>query len=329
MNVKQKLILISLTVSVLITGLKFAAYLLTHSNAILTDALESIINVLAAGFAFFSLQMAAQPRDFDHPYGHGKIEFFSAGFEGALIILAGIFIIQKAVLSFFYPEPITDISTGIILIGITVFVNGMLGWQLKKQGKKFRSAVLQADGEHLLIDVISSVFVVIGIFVILLTDLYWIDSVLSLVLSGIILWNGFKLVRKAAAKLMDEADPETLAEIVGVLNQKRLPNWIDIHNLRVQQYGADRHIDCHLTLPYYLTLRQVHDESEAVQNLIASETPGKLEIFIHTDPCLPPDNCHSCQVADCPVRKADFSGNAVWTITKVVTDAKHFMQENE
>ena len=323
---KQRLMAISLIISIILTGLKFIAFYQTHSKAILTDALESIINIVAAGFAMYSLSLAAQPRDFDHPYGHGKIEFFSAGFEGALIILAGFYILIHTVEHIFVPEPVENLGSGMIILGSTIFVNGWLGWQLQSTGKKENSLTLIADGRHLWLDALSSAVLLIGISIIWLTGFYLLDSLLSLAFAMLILWNGYQLLRKSIAGLMDEADPQALTQVVSLLNQYRKPVRIDVHNLRLQQYGADWHIDCHLTLPYYLTLEQVHDEVDAVKKEMSQGTPGKVEIFIHADPCLPPQNCVICQIKDCPVRQAGFIRRFEWTVENTTTDARHFIQ---
>ncbi len=319
--------LTSLIISVVLTGLKFFAFYHTHSNAILTDALESIINIVAAGFALYSIRIASLPRDFEHPYGHGKIEFFSAGFEGALIIFAGIYIIYNGIQHLLYPEPVEDIPMGMLLIAFTILINGVLGWFLQQTGKKENSITLVADGKHLWLDALSSFILLAGIAIIWQTGYYLLDSILSLFFALLILWNGFQLVRQSVAGLMDEANPENLKKIVHVLNQNRNPVRIDVHNLRLQQYGADWHIDCHVTMPYYFSLEQVHEEVDAIKKELTDSTPGSVEVFIHADPCLPPQNCVICQLKECPVRQAGFIKKYEWTLRNVTQDSKHFVLE--
>ncbi|GAB3278647.1 cation diffusion facilitator family transporter [Larkinella harenae] len=322
---KYKWMTISLVLSVALMLLKFTAWWLTSSTAILTDALESIINVIASGFALYSIYLSGLPRDRNHPYGHGKIEFFSSGFEGALILSAGVFIIYQAIESFYNPQPITYLGWGGALVALTSVANALIGWLLIRNGRITNSITLIADGRHLLTDSLSSVVVVAGMGMIWLTGLTWLDGILSLILSGLIIWNGFGLIRASVAGLMDETDLPLLERILAILNQNKHRNWIDIHNLRAQRYGADVHIDCHLTLPYYWNLDKVHQEVHEFEELLKREINTEVEIFIHADPCLP-DCCHYCRIDDCPVRSQAFSGDVEWTIANISTNQKHFVQ---
>ncbi|MFC5408319.1 cation diffusion facilitator family transporter [Larkinella bovis] len=323
-RIKYKWMSISLGLSVVLMFLKFTAWWLTSSTAILTDALESIINVIASGFALYSIYLSGLPRDRNHPYGHGKIEFFSSGFEGALILSAGIFVIFQAIQSFIDPQPYTHLGWGVLLIALTTVANTLVGWLLIRNGRLTNSITLMADGRHLLTDSLSSLLVVAGIFVIMVTGLTWFDGVLSLILSGVIIWNGMGLVRQSIAGLMDETDLVLLQRILNILNQHKSNNWIDIHNLRVQRYGADLHIDCHLTLPYYWKLAQVHQEVHEFEEALKREISNEVEIFIHADPCLP-ECCHYCRIDDCPVRAHPFTGDVEWTIANISTNQKHFV----
>lgn len=306
--------------------IKFGAYFLTGSNAILTDALESIINVIASGFAFYSIYLSSLPRDFEHPYGHGKIEFFSAGFEGALIMSAAVVIFWQATERLLYPEPLQELPAGLGIIAFSTVVNGILGFYLQKYGKKYDSITLIADGKHITSDALSSLLLVLGIGIIILTGKVWVDSLLSYIFAFLLVYEGYKLVRKSVAGLMDETNPKSIDEILQVLLKSRKDIWIDVHNLRVQHYGANWHIDCHLTLPYYLDLRQVHDEVEGFRDCIIEHTGKEVEIFIHTDPCLPPDNCQACNYQECLFREKKYLREEEWTLENLVKDAKHFRQ---
>lgn len=301
---------------------KFSAYFLTSSNFVLTDAAESIVNVLASSFAFFSIYLAAQPRDENHPYGHGKIEFFSVFIEGGLIGLAGIVILFKSGYNVFYPHQIKDLVTGAIIIGATGIINGGLGSYMIKRGKHLRSITLEADGKHLITDMVTSFGLVLGLLLIHFTKILMLDSVLSILVGLYIVYTGYKLVRKSVSGLMDEADFDIVTEVVSVLNKKRRDPWIDIHNFRAQKYGNDLHIDCHLTLPNYLDLIQVHNEVKLVDRLINSEVT-KTELFIHTDPCVP-QCCHYCSMPDCPIRSEAKTEEITWTLEKVIRNKKHF-----
>ncbi|WP_245735207.1 cation diffusion facilitator family transporter [Pedobacter hartonius] len=302
---------------------KFGAYFLTHSNAILTDAAESIVNVLASGFAFYSIYLATLPKDENHPYGHGKVEFFSAFVEGALICIAGLIIIFKSSYDLVFPKQIFQLLEGAIIIGSTGLVNLLVGYYLIRTGKKHRSLTLEADGKHLLTDAVTSAGLVAGILLIKMTEVYWLDSVISILLGIYIVYSGYKLTRTSVGGLMDESNIELVKMIVDILQDKRHDPWIDVHNLRAQQYGSDLHIDCHITLPYYYDLNQVHSEISAIDKLINGSGEHDTELFIHADPCLP-ECCHYCKIQNCPVRQHAFQGEINWTVENATKNKKHF-----
>ncbi|GLU53933.1 cation diffusion facilitator family transporter [Dyadobacter frigoris] len=318
---KQRLILLSFVASIILTGLKFFAYYLTDSNAILSDALESIINVIASGFAFYSIYLSAQPKDRNHPYGHGKIEFFSAGFEGALIVIASLFIIIEAVKRIMEPAPIQNLAQGAIFIIITIIVNMLIGYKLVEEGKKSNSLALTADGQHLLSDSVSSVVLIISVGLIMLTGQIWIDSAASLLFGLFLAYNGFQLVSKSVAGLMDATDESLLEKIVQSISENKKDHWVDVHNLRVQQYGSDLHIDCHLTLPYYWELQKAHEAIHEFENILKENHTGETEIFVHADPCLP-KCCYFCKMNNCPVRQYDFVQDIDWDAANLVKNQK-------
>jgi cation diffusion facilitator family transporter len=301
---------------------KFAAYFLTSSNFVLTDAAESIVNVLASSFAFFSIYLAALPRDENHPYGHGKVEYFSVFIEGSLIGIAAITIIIKSVYGIFFPNNIHDLLTGAAIIGATGVINGSLGFYMIRKGKSLPSITIDADGRHLITDMITSIGLVIGLLLIHFTKMTVLDSALSILVGLYILYSGYKLVRKSVSGLMDEADFGVVTEVINVLNEKRRDAWIDIHNFRAQKYGNDLHIDCHLTLPNYFDLNRVHQEVKLVDKLINREVT-KTELFIHTDPCVP-QCCHYCSMKNCPIRSEPKTEDIAWTMDKIIRNKKHF-----
>lgn len=323
MNDQRRIILISLVTGSFLMVAKFIAYVLTASNFILTDAAESIVNVVASAFAFFSIYLSAQPRDVNHPYGHGKVEFFSVFVEGILIMIAGIMIIFKSVYGIFNPHPVHDILLGATIIACTGVVNGLLGWYLIRKGKALNSITLDADGRHLVTDMITSIGLVIGLVLIYFTRLEILDNLLSIIVACYIVFMGYKLTRKSVAGLMDEADFKIVEQVVQVLNDKRDEAWIDIHNLRAQKYGNELHIDCHLTLPNYFDLNRVHQEVKEVDELINNEVSIKTEFFIHTDPCMS-QCCHYCNMPHCPIRTEPKSKDIVWTMENVTRNKKHF-----
>jgi cation diffusion facilitator family transporter len=322
---KKKAILISLCISVFLMLAKFAAYFLTQSNAILTDAAESIVNVLASSFAFYSIYLTTLPKDENHPYGHGKVEFFSAFLEGTLIGIAGIIIILKSSYNLIFPNPIQNLFEGAIIIGATGLINMVVGYYLINTGKRHRSITLEADGKHLLTDAITSAGLVIGILIIYISKMYWLDGVISILLGMYIIYSGYKLTRRSVGGLMDESNIELVNNIVKLLQENRRNPWIDVHNLRVQQYGADVHMDCHFTFPYYFDLNKVHHEISEIDAIINRTIGHSTELFIHADPCLPAC-CNYCHMENCPVRQEDFKREISWTLENATKNQKHFDQ---
>ncbi len=303
-------------------SIKFVAWWITHSNAVLTDALESIINIVAGVFALFSLIIAAKPKDLNHPYGHGKIEFISVGFEGALIALAGLGMIGKAIYNFFYPQGIHQLDIAIWLTALTGAINFVMGRWLERRGKTDQSITLVGSGKHLQSDGYSSLGMLIGLALVWWTGWYLLDNVLAIIFGGIILFTGYNLLRKSLAGIMDEADYQLITQLVEVLDRDRKDNWIDIHNFRVIQYGAALHIDCHMTLPWYFDNRQSHREVKALERLMEQNCAAPVEHFIHIDAC-DSESCRICQKQDCPVREKPTEVRLPWTIENIMENKPH------
>src|SRR5688572_10484496 len=235
-----------------------AAWYLTNSVAILTDALESTVNVVAGLIGVYSLYISAKPRDTDHPYGHGKVEFISAAVEGTLITIAGLLIIYKATMSLIYPQPIKKLDYGIILVAATALVNYIAGTICIQTGIKNNSLALIASGKHLKTDTWSTIGIVIGLILLYFTKLIWLDSIVAFIFAFIIVYTGYKIIRTSVAGIMDETDIILLNKLVNLLNDNRRENWIDLHNLRIIKYGGTLHMDCHLTVPWYLNVNEAH-----------------------------------------------------------------------
>lgn len=306
----------------LLLFIKFGAYFLTGSNTIFSDALESIINVSAAAFALFSLYYSSRPKDKNHPYGHGKIEFLSAGVEGILIIVAGIGIIYKSVYNFIYPVEIQNLDKGIILIAIAGIVNYIMGYILEKRGKEQKVIVLESGGKHLKTDAYSTLVLVVGLFAIYFLEMPVLDSVFALGFGAYIIFEGYRITRKSVAGIMDEADFELLGQVIDTLNERRKTQWIDFHNLRIIKYGSVIHVDAHMTVPYYLSVEEGHDEMEVVDGIVKKEFGKSVELFLHLDPC-EVSSCAICPVSDCNVRKKDFRGRVEWNLQTVLENKKH------
>ena len=301
---------------------KFWAYYLTDSVAILTDALESIVNVVAGFIGLYSLYVAAKPRDIDHPYGHGKAEFISAAVEGTLVLSAGLVIIYSAAKNLLYPVPIQKLDTGIYIIGATAVINWILGFISLQRGKKNNSLALLASGKHLQTDTYSTFAIIVGLLLISFTGLMWIDGVVAIGFGLFIIYTGYKILRISLAGIMDEADMVLLEKMVDVLEKSRHDNWIDLHNLRVIKYGNVLHIDCHLTVPWYLNIHQAHDEIDALGKIIRENFGESLEFFVHSDGCLY-FQCHIRKKKDCPVRQHDFKEVVDWNLDNALQNKKH------
>jgi cation diffusion facilitator family transporter len=308
--------------SVILLSTKLVAYFLTNSVAILTDALESIVNVVSGFLGLYSLYLSAKPRDADHPYGHGKVEFLSAAVEGSMITLAGIIIIYEAIQNLITPAEIRKLDWGIILITSTAFINMIIGVWCIRTGKRNRSLALQASGKHLLSDTYSTLGILVGLALIYLTNLTWLDSTVAIIFSLLILYTGFKIIRSSLAGIMDERDLELLKKMVTVLNNNRSPNWIDLHNVRIIKYGSTLHLDCHLTVPWYLNVHEAHKEIDKLAGLVRDEFGESLELFVHSDGCLD-FSCNICRKMDCSVRKHPFQKQIEWSVDNIVQNEKH------
>jgi cation diffusion facilitator family transporter len=313
---------VAVAIGVLLLGLKFLAFYLTNSNTIFSDAMESIVNVAAGTFALYSLILAAKPRDKNHPYGHGKIEFISAGIEGTLILIAGIGIVYKSIEGLISEHELMQLDLGIYLAGGAGLINYGMGWVTEMYGKKNQSPAMIASGKHLKSDGYTSAGMILGLTVVLWTGLNWIDSVLALGFGGFIGYVGIREIRKSYAGIMDEADFELLHTLIHEIDQSRDENWIDLHNFRAQKFGKHIHIDCHVTLPYYLTVQEGHEEIERMEDLIKEHHKKGVEMFIHTDPCIP-RSCRICSKSDCKVRQTPFEQRITWQLENVLENLKH------
>jgi len=322
---KRQLGLLSLIVSVVLVAVKFYAYQITRSQAVLTDALESIINVFTSGFALYSLHLASLPKDENHPYGHGKVENLSLGFEGGLILMAGAFILYKATLALVHPQPVAKPDWGVLLLASTAAVNLGVGLLLVRAGKRLKSVALVGDGQHLYIDALTSIVSSAALVLVAATGVVRFDAGAALLLGGFILVNGWRMLRRSVSGLMDETDTAVVAEVIAELQAQRRASWIDVHNLRVQRYGANLHIDCHMQMPYYFTLEQVHTELHDIEELIRERFAVEVEMFVHADPCTFAA-CSLCLMPDCPVRQHPFRHEVNWTLQNAIKNERHHLK---
>lgn len=313
---KKKAAMISMAVGIGMFAAKITAYLLTGSSAIFSDAAESVVHVLATGMALYSIILSSKPADKSHLYGHGNIEYFSAGVEGLLIVLAAMVIIYSSVsdlITGFRPQ---QLDIGTVIVGIAGAVNLWLGFYLIKKGKQTNSLALVADGKHVLTDSYTSIGVVIGLVLVLFTGLYIIDPLIAIFVAVNILYTGYKLVRESIGGLMNETDEEMLNNIVEILNSIRKKSWIDIHHLRFWKSSDKTFMDFHLILPYYFTIQQSHLEENFVEETF-TEKFGETQVRIHMDYC-DPSLCKFCEYTDCTVRLEEKSININWDQEKMI-----------
>lgn len=297
---------IILTVSGLLLVGKFGAYWLTNSAGILTDALESIVNVVAGVITLISLGYALKPRDSDHPFGHGKIELISASLEGILILFAGIMIIIEGTNRLFHPSELRQLDVGIWIVAAAGFINYLLGAYSIHVGKKQDSIALVAGGKHLQSDTYSSIGLVAGLLLLYFTKIEWIDSALAILFGAIIGITGVSILRKTIGNLLDKTDSETIRKIVELINGAQREEWVDVHNLKVIKYGNSYHMDCDITLPWYMDIKDGHDEADFLEQIIEKAYPEQIMFSIHFDPCKP-YQCEHCRKSDCPHRTAVFT----------------------
>ncbi len=328
-RIKKKAATISLAIGFLMFFGKLSAYFLTGSAAVLSDAMESVVHIIATSFAFYSLLLSTKPPDKEHPYGHGKVEFFSAGFEGAMIMVAAFSIIVYAVNDIIYGKEISSLDTGAAIITGASVVNLLLGLYLIRTGKKTSSLVLVADGKHVLTDSITSIGAVAALILVLITNIKLFDPVIAIILALNILWTGKKLVRESIGGLMNETDKNVIESIAQKLESERPahPSWIDVHLLRYWKSGDKYMIDFHLIVPYYLTVNEGHENMRILEEtLIKVMNTHKVESLIHLDPCNP-NCCHICSMPECPVRAETKTTTIKWTGEKIVSHPAYDIDE--
>lgn len=306
-RIKQKVQGWIVVISFLILCGKFLAFYLTNSVGILTDAMESIVNVAAGLISFYSLRWAAKPRDKEHPFGHGKMELISASIEGLLIAIAGGVIIYEGISRLFSPAQIEKLDIGIVVVAIAGAMNYVMGWYSIRMGKKHQSIALVAGGKHLQSDTYSTIGLVIGLLLLYYTKIAWIDSALALIFGSIIILTGFSILKKTVANLLDKADDELLHSMVNTIEEHRQPDWIDIHNTKIIKYGSYLYIDCDLTLPWYFNVIESHRACENLRHTLISRFSDRIQVSIHSDPC-GMKHCSHCMMTDCPTRLQPFTG---------------------
>lgn len=298
--------LVSLLMGILIMMLKFQAFHLTQSKAILSDAFESIVNVVAAAFALWAIRASEDPPDQNHPYGHGKIEFVTAVFEGGLISFAALMIAYEAINSLVNGPTLPNLDAGLATILTAGALNGLLGFFLLYTGKKTSSMALTADGKHVLSDFLTSIGIILGLGLVKLTNLAWLDPAMALVMALVLAYTGVPLVRDAINGLIDAADHNLLEKILTAFERHRSPALIRAHHVRAMRNGRRIHVDGHLVLPEFWSVEDAHDYVEKWQQIMTKDIFLEGEMEFHIDPCRRV-YCKICEVEPCPIREAAFT----------------------
>ena len=283
LSITLKLAIGSLFVGVLVLGLKALAWWMTGSIALLSDALESTVNVATALAALVAIRVAAQPADANHPYGHHKAEFFSAVLEGVMIIVAAMLIMHEAYKGLLEPRVLDAPLQGLVVNGLASVINGLWCWTLITQGRKHRSPALVADGHHLLSDVISSIGVTFGVLLAIETGWAVLDPALAGIVALNILWSGWKVVKSSLSGLMDESvADETLAKIRSVI-ATQATGALEAHDLRTRHAGKVTFIDFHLVVPGHISVSEAHKTCDRIEAELKKTVPDAV-VTIHVEP---------------------------------------------
>jgi len=262
---------------------KIFAYMITGSAAILSDAAESVVHVVAVSFAAYSLSVSHRPPDRTHLYGHDKISFFSAGFEGAMIVIAALYIIYVSIQKWILGLELQNLGWGTLLIALAAVINGALGWYLLWVGKKKRSLILEANGRHVLTDCWTSAGVIIGLCLAMLTGWLQLDPLIAICVALNILWLGGKLMRQSIGGLMDEVDPMTGAQIRQLLNRMSVEFGVQYHGLRYRNAGNTLWVEFHLLFAKGTPLESAHKIATSIEEGIERELPSRTEVITHLE----------------------------------------------
>ncbi len=295
---------------------KAFAYYITASSAIFSDTIESIVHIVATVLVLFSIIYAAKPPDEKHFYGRGNIEYFSAGFEGLLIIIAAFTILYAGISGLFTEPEIKEINSGAIILLVAGVVHLFVGSYIIKIGKQTKSLALIADGNHVLTDSFTSLGVFAGLILVSFTDWYIIDSIVAIIIGIQILYTGYILIQKSFSELMNETDPVLLEQISQLLIKNRKVFWIDLFNLKFWTSGENIYIDFHLTFPYYYTIKESNDEENRIKSLLEEELHN-AEVSIHLHYCNK-SLCKICEYQKCHVRMMYKTVQFDWNTDKLL-----------
>ncbi|WP_159587102.1 cation diffusion facilitator family transporter [Chelativorans xinjiangense] len=273
----------SIVVGMAIFALKLGAWWLTGSVALFSDAMESIVNVVASGAAFFAIRVAYIPADENHPFGHHKAEYLSAVLEGVLIVVAALLILREAGLAFSLPHALEAPGIGLAITAVAAVGNGIWAVVLMRVGRTARSPALVADSRHLWTDVITSAGVIVGLLLALATGWLWLDPLMAVIVAANILWHGWHMVSASVQGLMDVAvDPAELAEIERLVRANS-DGALEFHDLKTREAGRARFIEFHLVVPSDMTVERAHQICDRIEDVLEDELPG-ARVTIHVEP---------------------------------------------
>jgi cation diffusion facilitator family transporter len=316
-KIRLRVAIVSILAGAAILGLKYYAYLVSGSTALKSDAIESVVNVVAAFFALGAVIFADKPADREHPYGHGKIEHFSAAFEGGLISLAAVLIAWEAIHAMWHGNDIRDLGLGLVLNLSAGLLNGLLGLFLIWMGRRQRSHAIKADGHHVLSDFYTTLGISAGLLLVKLTGIHWLDPVMALLVAILLGFTGFRLVQRSSQALLDMEDPELVAQLIGIINRLRPVDIITIHELRTLRSGRYTHVDIHMVIPEFYEIGRAHDLAEGFGKQVIQEAGLEGELHTHIDPCQRAW-CAQCAVENCPIRREPYREPASITLEAAV-----------
>ncbi|HMO52141.1 MAG TPA: cation diffusion facilitator family transporter [Kiritimatiellia bacterium] len=275
---------ISVSVGLLMLIIKFTAYAYTGSAAILSDAAESIVHIIAVIFAAYSLWLSLKPADEQHPYGHAKISFFSAGVEGALIVMAALYIIYVAITDWVSGLALRNLDLGVVLTALAAGINAGLGYYLVRIGKRKKSLILEANGQHVLTDSWTSAGVVIGLLLAWTTGWLFLDPLCAILVALNIIYSGVRLLQRSVGGLMDEADPAIQRRLIALLDRECRSASISHHQMRQRFNGFSYDVDVHLVFPDHLPIKDAHRIATGIENAIQRELPPAAHVTTHLEP---------------------------------------------
>lgn len=292
----RRYIHLSIAAAILTISLKGLAYYVTGSVGLLSDALESLVNLAAALLALLLLTIAERPPDEEHAYGHSKAEYFSSAAEGALILLAAYSIIATAIQRILEPQPLENIGVGLLISVIASAINFGVARVLMQAGRRHNSITLEADAQHLMTDVWTSAGVVIGVIAVALTGWLILDPLIALAVAANIIWSGVQLMRRSALGLLDSAIPQEERQQVAEILNRYAPQGVQYHSLRTRQAGQRRFISVHVLVPGKWTVQRGHNLLEEIERDVRHALPGPTTILTHLEPVEDPVSMEDIEI---------------------------------